>query len=282
MRPSLRYLILAVLTGGILLATPLLPASAGVDFAVMGSVKRAMVDGRFDDAIALLEKTIANAGDLNDDVLADLWSVLADAYAKAERHDKAAEAWRKVIAHRIAARGADHPSLAGLYAAFADELERAGDPKAALDAANQALALDEKYLGTGNEAVRADLERLRDLANAAGNRVAVIKYRNRLRDFDTLLPPSSSESSNRGGTDPVPVTADYGEVDETQFARVRIYYGTDRAPTGILRPNDYYGGTRGELQFGTVEVSIPRVHKPGALEAPTVASFEVSENPERH
>ena len=78
------------------------------------------------------------------------------------------------------------------------------------------------------------------------------------------------------------MTSDYAEADEDAFTRVKIYFATDRARTGSSRPNDFFGGDRGTLSYGSAEVSVPRSHKPGAVEVPTLISFEVTENPERH
>ena len=44
-----------------------------------------------------------------------------------------------------------------------------------------------------------------------------------------------------------------------------------------------YGGGRGtELQMGVCEVSIPKTHKVGQLESPSILSFEFNEDPEKH
>jgi len=47
---------------------------------------------------------------------------------------------------------------------------------------------------------------------------------------------------------------------------VRVYYGTNRAPTGDLRPAGYYGKARGDLQFGYFDVTIPAAHRSAELE----------------
>lgn len=43
-----------------------------------------------------------------------------------------------------------------------------------------------------------------------------------------------------------------------------------------------FGDGRGDLKCGICTVSIPRNHQPGALEAPSLLSFEVREDPARH
>ena len=61
-----------------------------------------------------------------------------------------------------------------------------------------------------------------------------------------------------------------------------MFYGTDREPTGNTEPRRFYGSDRGELSFGSVMVSIPKRHAPGALEAPTVSCFGAGRDPTQH
>lgn len=63
---------------------------------------------------------------------------------------------------------------------------------------------------------------------------------------------------------------------------VRVYYGTDRRPTGKQTPNDFYGSERGEMQIGFCDVSIPPGHHEGEVERPKIWKLELSENPDKH
>jgi hypothetical protein len=49
---------------------------------------------------------------------------------------------------------------------------------------------------------------------------------------------------------------------------VPVFYGTDRARTGKPAPQDFFGPGRGELSFGTVEVSLPKAREKGEMPAP--------------
>jgi esterase/lipase superfamily enzyme len=69
---------------------------------------------------------------------------------------------------------------------------------------------------------------------------------------------------------------------DTQWITVPIYYATDRSRSGSVKPNDFYGAGRGELTFGTAEVSIPYGHRRGGLERPTWWKFEFKDNPKKH
>lgn len=65
-------------------------------------------------------------------------------------------------------------------------------------------------------------------------------------------------------------------------AVVEVFYATDRDRTGDSQPSRFYGGDRGELRYGICRVSIPREHRLGALEAPSVWRLEFRENPDKH
>lgn len=70
--------------------------------------------------------------------------------------------------------------------------------------------------------------------------------------------------------------------DKRNYATVRTFYATDRNRTGAAEPKEMYGPERSELSYGTADVSIPRKHKPGELESPSIWRLEFRENPERH
>lgn len=65
-------------------------------------------------------------------------------------------------------------------------------------------------------------------------------------------------------------------------AVVQVFYATDRNDTGSTEPRRRYGTNRGKLTFGTCKVSIPRDHRIGELEAPSIWRFEFRENPQKH
>lgn len=74
-----------------------------------------------------------------------------------------------------------------------------------------------------------------------------------------------------------------GEGDEDGV--VRVFFATDRRATAETLPARRFGGERsqgGALQYGTCEVSIPRDHRMGELEAPSIWRLEFREDPEKH
>ena len=66
------------------------------------------------------------------------------------------------------------------------------------------------------------------------------------------------------------------------YATVNVFYATDRKSTQSEGVANRFGGERGEVQYGMAKVSIPRNHKMGVLEAPSVWKFEFRADPEKH
>jgi esterase/lipase superfamily enzyme len=73
--------------------------------------------------------------------------------------------------------------------------------------------------------------------------------------------------------------------DGGNYKVVRVFYATDRARTGISSASKFYGVDRqsGEkLHLGTLDVSIPRDHRMGRMERPSILRLEFREDPSRH
>lgn len=66
------------------------------------------------------------------------------------------------------------------------------------------------------------------------------------------------------------------------YAVVTVHYGTNRKPTGKSDPASRFAGERGELSYGTCDVSIPRDHRLGQLEQPTLWRMEFNPDPSKH
>ncbi len=64
---------------------------------------------------------------------------------------------------------------------------------------------------------------------------------------------------------------------------VKVFFATDRAmAAGKTEPDKMFGQERSNLSYGTCEVSIPRDHRMGELEAPSIWRLEFRENPAKH
>jgi len=71
------------------------------------------------------------------------------------------------------------------------------------------------------------------------------------------------------------------------YYTLQVYYATDRADKGAVAgtvdPGTRYGIERGSaLAFGAVKVSVPRDHRAGQLETPSIVRLEFSSDPKRH
>ena len=76
-----------------------------------------------------------------------------------------------------------------------------------------------------------------------------------------------------------------GDHRERNYQVVRIFFATDRLPAKDAHQQVTFTGERSDrdgLTFGTAEVSIPRDHRMGALERPSILRLEFREDPESH
>lgn len=69
---------------------------------------------------------------------------------------------------------------------------------------------------------------------------------------------------------------------EPAYATVRVFFATDRNLTGNTDPNEMFGVNRSNLTYGACEVSIPRDHRMGELESPSIWRLEFREDPAKH
>lgn len=69
---------------------------------------------------------------------------------------------------------------------------------------------------------------------------------------------------------------------EENYALVEVFYATDRKIEDTSNVKSYFGSLRGELTYGSVQVSIPRDHRMGEVESPSIWRFEFKEDLEKH
>ena len=72
------------------------------------------------------------------------------------------------------------------------------------------------------------------------------------------------------------------EAGERPYTTIKVFYATDRNNTGSTDPNTTYGGDRGTLKYGTCDITVPKDHRVGELEAPSYLRLEFSEDPAKH
>ena len=68
-------------------------------------------------------------------------------------------------------------------------------------------------------------------------------------------------------------------VDGKNFAVVRVLFATDRNRTPGAKPTEAFGKGRATLSFGNCDVSIPRDHRMGELESPSIWRLQFREDP---
>lgn len=71
-------------------------------------------------------------------------------------------------------------------------------------------------------------------------------------------------------------------ADLAEKAVVRVFYGTDRSTEPPRLIGQAYGTARANLKFGYADVSIPREHRMGNLERPSIYRLQFREDPEKH
>jgi esterase/lipase superfamily enzyme len=69
---------------------------------------------------------------------------------------------------------------------------------------------------------------------------------------------------------------------EPEYAVVKTFFATDRKLTGKTKPDEMFGVGRSVLTYGTCDVSIPRDHRMGELESPSIWRLEFREDPSKH
>lgn len=256
-----------------------LPAAASafaeVDLFLLARVEQEMARGAPVAGFTLLEDAVRSPETTPEEKVA-LLADLARLRLEHEDFADAGEAFELRAELMARLNGALAPELASLYAAASDAYAKIGNTSKALSLAESALRIDSAYYECDAEMIARDHARIADVLTALGDTA-------RAEEERRLAADSAARCAQAGpGSRGVEVTTEFATTTSDSFARVKVFYATDRVPTGSDRPNDFYGGGRGELGYGELEVTVPRVHKPGEVEAPSITKFEWTENPERH
>ena len=191
---------------------------------------------------------------------------LGDFAAQAGEDRPAAEYYTRALTVQESVLGRDHPDLVPVLTALADlklKDKRYADA-AALE--QRILDIERQAFGEHHENVLATLNKLREIYRAGGDAAGVARIDGEVRAWSPPALPPPPPSSERG-LPGIPGGIDRRYQQNKQgFATVRVFYGTNRAPTGDVKPALFYGKGRGELQYGYLNVTIPRIHKEAELE----------------
>jgi esterase/lipase superfamily enzyme len=202
-----------------------------------------------DAALKLTEASGDSAG------LIELLRNLGDYAAQANQDAAATAYYGRALALQESTLGLQNPDLVPTLTALAQLHVKA---KRYADAATlelRVLDIERQAYGEHHENVLATLTKLRDIYRLAGDTEGVARMDEQL---------VKAESVPRG---PIGKPGHYKQ--NQGFATVRVFYGTNRAPTGpvgAVKPAEFYGKARGDLQYGYLDVTIPQVHKEAELE----------------
>ena len=258
-RPTWRRLVCAAFASVLCLA----PAAASAQIDDMIGPYQRYEDARSRDdfsaaagyARQILASTEAGPG-RSTPAFAEALERLGNMLALAGQPDEAVANLTLALSTREDLLGRDHPDLVGLLDSLVRIYRKQQDFQAAEAAVRRVLEIERAVYGNGHEFTIETLNRLQALLEESGKPAAAAAVRAEIE---------TATMTSRG----VEFLADDepGRYSmEDGFAIVRVFYGTNRAPTGEEKAPQYYGVDRGELELGYVEVSIPETHKYGELE----------------
>ena len=234
--------------------------------------------GDYASAISVLEDEISRESFNNDEELAALLADVAEYSVLDGRFIKGAETYVALAETVARFKGRISPDLSTIYESAAMAYWDAGNPDDALTYLERALQIDRRYLPCGSEILAQSLSDLSDLNEKLGRIDEAVRLRSLAKDEDLRCADKDYNSpvQNTIVGDRERKTAKNG------FTQISVYYATDRARTGSTRPDTFYGGQRGKLEFGALDITVPKSHKPGNVEIPSLVLFEWSQNPDKH
>lgn len=101
-------------------------------------------------------------------------------------------------------------------------------------------------------------------------------------------PPPLEETAPPPPPPPLPrplgAAGSSGESGKKNYVKLRVFYATDRQPSGSQAPSSFYSNKRnsdGTIALGACDVSIPRDHRVGKLESPKWWKLQFSQDPNK-
>lgn len=259
----------------VLLLVAATQCARAADPLLMSEVRLAQATGDHELAVDLLEKAYDETPESEGATREALLEALGEALSKAGRHLDAGYVFAKLAREKAGRLGKTSPELSTHYEAAGMEFEKAGELELALSAFKRVLKIDRPVYGDEATSIVLLFEKLAELSERAGDSAAQDLY---AALADGREHPSDPQKASRTFF----TQSDNAQANESALTSVKLYYATDRKRSGSLRPNDFFSGERGTLSFGMAEVTIPRSHKPGMLEAPSLITLEVSEDTSKH
>ena len=193
--------------------------------------------------------------------LIDLLRSVAEVCAKAGDDQQAMQFYQLALAKQESELGADHPDLVPLLSALVDLHLRNKEYPAAEELLQRILKIERAAYGERHDNVLLTLKQLRDTYRAAGDTAAAARTSQQIDGFGSASKEVANTTFARGFQ-----AKDSRYKMNNGYATVRVFYGTDRKPTGKLKPVEFYGKERSDLQYGYLDVTIPEVHQEAQLE----------------
>jgi esterase/lipase superfamily enzyme/tetratricopeptide (TPR) repeat protein len=177
---------------------------------------------------------------------------------------KAEKLLKQALEIRVAAFGPRSPEVADSAELLGVLYQKAGRFKLAERSLKRALSIRKAVYGRRNEKTIETMEMLAGVYDAAGRKEEAEELYANARKLGRQMQRRFAFAR-----------------DEPTYAVVKVFYATDRKNTGAKDPAETYGGDRGPLTFGVASVSIPRDHRMGALETPSIWRLEWCNDPDR-
>ena len=192
----------------------------------------------------------------------DLLLGMADVHERRGETAQALVALESALALREREIDPNHPDLVPVLERIAALQQRAGRHRDAERTLQRSVSILRAAYGPQHLRVREALAAVRTLYATTG------------READAARLASEIEALERASRDAGAIslrqsTRNRRYTQKDGFAAVRVFYGTNRSPTGLRDPAQFYGTRRGDLQFGYADVTIPETHKEGELETPS-------------
>ena len=202
------------------------------------------------EAVRLTEMT----GDKQE--LGELLRSVGDYAAQENKNPEAMAYYERALALQQDRLGASNPELIPLLTSMANVQLKDQHYSQGETLLNRILEIERAAYGDHHPNVIATLGRLRDLYRATNDTAGIARVEEQMRPpvAGTRALPGPGTLKNRR------------YKQDNGFATVRVFYGTNRAPTGSLKVAEFYGGARGELNYGYLDVTIPQTHVEADLE----------------
>lgn len=215
-------------------------------------------------AIARIDTALASLGPGNPRVTFDLFELKADLLVGLGRDDQAAPLYTDLGRFAATRRDVLERDPVAIFEKAATIYASAQQWQSARDVVLLILE-EQRDGGQSGDVLAATLDRLADLSTRAGLAEDASAYSIAAETARALIGSEPSRSTGEGA-----------------YRAVEVFYATDRAQSGDPTPSEFYGYGRGKLELGIATVTIPDIHEPGIVEAPSIWRLEFGPNSARH